>query len=155
MKLKALLSGALIVAASVSPLAAEERASKEEAVALVDRAVEHIKKVGTDQAFKEFSTPGGPWHDRDLYLFAYNDQGENVAHGANPKLIGKNLIDMRTADGQLLIKNMVHLASTKGSGWIDYEWPHPQTKKVQPKTAFIRRIPDFGGFIGSGVYQYP
>ncbi len=125
----------------------------DEAKAMVDRALAEIKAVGPEKAFVEFSTPGGKWQDRDLYLFGYDMTGTCVVHGANKALIGKNLIDMKTADGQLLIKTMVELTKSKGSGWIDYLWPHPQTKKTEHKSAYVVKIPGYDGFIGAGIYK--
>jgi signal transduction histidine kinase len=78
--------------------------------------------------------------------------GTNVCHGANAALIGKNLIDLKTADGQFLVKNLVDIAKTKGSGWIDYKWPHPQTKKTESKRAYVVKIPGYDGLIGAGCY---
>src|SRR5579884_4149666 len=99
---------------------AQERGTPAEAKQMVDDAIAYVKEVGPDKAFADFSTPGGKWHKKDIYLFCYKMDGTNVCHGANKALIGKNLIDLKTADGQPLIKNLVDIAATKGSGWITY-----------------------------------
>lgn len=130
-----------------------DNASQEEAKKMVEAALAHIKAVGTEKAFADFSTPGGKWHDRDLYLFCYQYDGTNTCHGANKALIGKNLIALKTADGQQLISNMADICKTKGGGWIEYKWPHPQTKQIEDKKAIVRDIPGYGGFIGAGIYR--
>jgi len=61
-------TAALLCAAFVAHAAAT--GSKDEAQKLALAAAEHVKKVGTEQAFKDFSTKGGKWHDRDLYVSA-------------------------------------------------------------------------------------
>lgn len=134
-------------------LAQADNASQEEAKKMVEAAVAHVKAVGPDKAFADFSTPGGKWHDRDLYLFCYRLDGTNTCHGANKALIGKNLIDLKTADGQQLIRNMVDISKSKGSGWIEYKWPHPQSKQIEEKKAFVLVIPGYDGFIGAGIYR--
>lgn len=145
---------ALIMGLAVGVAAAADKGSADEAKSMVERALAHIKKVGAEKAFKDFSDLANKdWHDRDVYLYAYNFSGENIAHGANLKLIGKNLIDMKTPDGKLLIKEMVEMSKTKGSGWIDYDWPHPETRKVERKSGYVKRIPGFDGFVGSGIYK--
>ncbi len=149
--LKALLLGCLLALGIARAHAAN--GSADEAKALVTQAIAHIQEVGPDKAFTDFGTPGGKWHDKDLYLFAYKLDGTNVAHGANKALVGKNLIEMKTADGQLLIKNMVDLVKAKGSGWIDYQWPHPETKKTEAKSAFVKKIPNYDGLVGCGIYK--
>jgi cytochrome c len=146
---------ALVIAAIVlsgMALGQEQRGSENDAKLMVEQAVAHIKDVGTVKAFEDFSTPGGKWHNKDIYLFCYKMDGTNVCHGANKALIGKNLIDLKTADGQFLIKNLADLAKAKGKGWIDYQWPHPQTKKTEAKRAYVMKIPGFDGLIGAGCY---
>jgi cytochrome c len=151
------LLGLLLVISIAIPLLggtvfAEERGTAAEAKKMVEDAIAHIKQVGHEKAFQEFSAPGGKWHNKDVYLFCYQMDGTNVCHGANQALIGKNLIELKTADGQLLIKNLITIAQTKGSGWIDYQWPHPQTKKTEPKRAFVMKIPGYDGLVGAGIY---
>ncbi|GAA5177432.1 cache domain-containing protein [Niveibacterium umoris] len=150
--LRRLFCAALLTLAAGAAFA-QEQGSREEARALVEKALAHIKSAGMETAFTEFSTPGSkPWHDRDLYLFAYDFSGKNVAHGANPKLRNTSLIDLKTADGKFLIREMIEMAKTKGEGWIDYTWPHPQTKELEKKSAYVKRIPGYDGFVGCGVY---
>jgi hypothetical protein len=148
--LSAILVVFMFVAATA--LAEEQRGSNADAKLMVEQAIAHIKEVGAPRAFEDFSTPGGKWHNKDIYLFCYKMDGTNVCHGANKALIGKNLIDLKTADGQFLIKNLVEIARTKGSGWIDYQWPHPQTKKTEAKRAYVMRIPGYDGLVGAGCY---
>ncbi len=141
-----------VILIAATAFAAEPRGSSAEAKKMVEQAVEHVKEVGAAKAFDDFSTPGGKWHNKDIYLFCYKMDGTNVCHGANAALIGKNLIDLKTADGQFLIKNLVEIAKTKGSGWIDYKWPHPQTKKTESKRAYVMKLPGYDGLIGAGCY---
>ena len=133
---------------------ADERGSKEEASAMVDRAIEHVRKVGPEKAFADFSDKENKeWHVKDVYLFCYNAKNVNTCHGANEKLIGKDLSEMKTPDGQLLIKTMNELVAKKGSGWIEYDWPHPQTKKTEHKQAVVKKLPSGEGFLGAGIYR--
>ena len=132
---------------------AQEYGSREEAKAMVDAAVEHVKKVGPDQAFKDFTDKSNAtWQKKDLYVFAYAMDGTNVAHGANEKLIGKNLIEMKDPNGKPLIRELRDTAQ-KAPGWVDYDWPHPQTKKIVSKTSYVRKLGNFDGFVGVGVYK--
>ena len=68
-------------------------------------------------------------------------------------MIGKNLIDFRYADGQTHIKEMVDLSNSKGSGWVDYPWPQPDTKKLEAKRSWVVKIPNYDGFIAAGIYK--
>ncbi len=132
---------------------AQEFGTRDEAKAMVDAAVEHVKKVGPDQAFKDFTNKENKaWQKKDLYVFAYNAEGVNVAHGANDKLVGKNLIELKDPNGKPLIQELRDTAK-KGGGWVEYDWPHPQTKKIESKVSYTRMMTNFDGFVGVGVYR--
>jgi cytochrome c len=132
---------------------AQDNGTRDEAKAMVEAAIEHVKKVGAEQAFKDFSDKSNKaWQKKDLYVFAYNMEGVNVAHGANDKLIGKNLIELKDPEGKLLIKELRDTAA-KGGGWVEYEWPHPQTKKIESKISYSKKMVNYEGFIGVGVYR--
>jgi len=132
---------------------ADDRGTPDEAKAMVQDAVNHVKEVGAEKAYEEFTTPGNKWHNKDIYLFCYRFDGTSLCHGANKALVGKNLIDLKSADGQPLIKNLIELASKKGSGWIDYKWTHPTTKKIEDKSSWVMRLPGSDALIGAGIYK--
>ncbi len=146
----------LLVAALMfsSAATAAEKATRDEAVAMVKKAAAYLKENGKEKAFAEFNKPNGPFVDRDLYIFAYsaNGDGINLAHGANPSLIGKNLLALRDADGKAIIKGIIETGNNKaGSGWVDYKWPNPVTKAVEQKTSYVEKVGDV--VLGSGVYK--
>lgn len=144
---------ACIAAFGNAPALAEERGTREEAYAMVDAAIAHVRKVGPTQAFRDFTDKSNKmWHRKDLYVFAYTMEGVNVGHGANERLVGKNLIDMRDPNGKPLIRDLRDTAAA-GGGWVEYEWPHPQTRRIEPKASYVRQMLNFDGFLGVGVYR--
>jgi signal transduction histidine kinase len=48
---------------------------------------------------------------------------------------------------------MIEIAKTKGSGSTDFQWTNPETKKIQAKTGYIKKIPGQDAFIGTGIYK--
>lgn len=133
---------------------AQEYGTREEAQKMVEAAVAHAKSAGTEQAFKDFSDKSNMrWRNKDLYVFVFTMQGDCVAHGGNEKLIGKNLIEMKDPNGKFALKESIEIASTRGAGWHDYDWPHPQTKKVMGKASYVSKLVNFDGFVGVGVYR--
>lgn len=132
--------------------AANERGNAEEAVALVKKGMAAIKANGTEAAYAAISDNKGPFVDRDLYLFVFDATGKTLAHGANPKLIGKNLIEMKDSDGKYFIKDFLTVADKKGKGWVDYKWPHPISKEIEHKSTYIERLEN-GSIIGCGIYK--
>ncbi|HEU4846458.1 MAG TPA: cache domain-containing protein [Burkholderiaceae bacterium] len=147
----ACLFAALLMQASA--LAADTGGSAEEAVALVKRAVAYIKANGSEKAYAEFSNPKGQFVDRNLYIFVYDLNGVSLAigNGNAARMVGKNLMDMRDAEGNYLIKGLVNVARTKGQGWFDYKWPNPVSKAVEQKSSYVERLDDT--LVGCGIYK--
>jgi signal transduction histidine kinase len=125
----------------VSALAAkEEFGTAKEAEAMVAKAVAHIAAVGTQKAYADFTGRATGFADRDLYVVVYDLQGRVSAHGQNPKMVGKDLIDLRDPDGKAFVKERVDLARAKGKFWHDYKFTDPVTKRVLPKSTYCERV---------------
>ena len=134
------------------PARAAEFGTKAEAVAMVKRVQAKFKAEGAEATFKAVSDKSvAEFHDRDLYPFIYDMEGLNVAHGARPALIGKNLITLKDQDGKFLVREMRDIAKTKGSGWFDYKWPNPLNSKIEDKTSYVEKMGDY--WVGVGVYR--
>jgi hypothetical protein len=129
----------------------EKRGTPAEAEAMVKKAIEYIKVNGREKAFAEIGNPNGKFVDRDLYVFVYDLNGKCVAHGANPKMVGKDLINMKDPDGKEYVKERISIAKSKGKGWQDYKFPNPVTKQIEHKTAYIEKYEDI--IVGCGVYK--
>ena len=144
----------LILCCSVMalPANAAEFGTKAEAVAMVKRVQAKFKAEGAEATFKAVSDKSvAEFHDRDLYPFIYDMEGLNVAHGARPALIGKNLITLKDQDGKFLVREMRDIAKTKGSGWFDYKWPNPLNSKIEDKISYVETLGDY--WVGVGVYR--
>jgi cytochrome c len=125
--------------------------TKAEAEAMVKKAIAYYKANGKDAAFAEISNNKGKFVKEDLYVTVYDMNGKCVAHGANSKMVGKDLIEMRDPDGVYFVKERVKLANTAGKGWQDYKFTNPVTKKVEPKTMYIEKFDNY--IFSCGVYK--
>jgi cytochrome c len=128
-----------------------KRGTPAQAEAMVKKAIEFIKANGKEKAFAAFNDPKGKFVDGDLYVMVYDLTGKCVSHGANPKMIGKDLIDMKDAEGKLFVKERVDLAKTKGKGWQNYKWTNPLSKQIEEKTAYCQKLDDL--IVCSGAYK--
>ena len=147
---KCLLGIVTLAAAMASPASAAERGTAAEAEAMVKKAVAYLKTNGKAKAAEEF-TSGTSFKDRDLYISFYEMGGTVIAHGANAKLVGKNLIGLKDPDGKLFIQMIVDVAK-KGKGWTDtYKFRDPLTDKLAEKVIYVERVDDT--WIGVGVYK--
>jgi cytochrome c len=124
----------------------------EETKAFVEKAVSHIKAAGPDKAFADFSKPDGGFVVGELYMFCYAPDGTNKAHGGNPAFVGKNLLGVKDPDGFQVNAEIIKLALAKGTGWINFKWPNPVSKKVEPKSAYVVKVDD-QTVCGSGYYK--
>jgi cytochrome c len=138
------------------PTAAAQDKSKgtaAEATAMVQKAIAHMKKVGRDKAFADFNSKKAPWVDRDLYVVVYDMKGKVLAHGANEKMVGKDVIELRDNDGKFFVKERVEMMSKgpEAKGWQDYKFMNPVSRAIEPKSMYLQRFEDV--IVGCGIYK--
>jgi signal transduction histidine kinase len=146
-----LLAATLAGAGFSSAFANEGNATAAEATAMVKKGVAFIKANGKDKGYAEISTKGGQFVDRDLYLAVYGLDGTVRAHGANEKMIGKNLIELKDVDGKAFVKERVELGVSKGTFWQDYKFTNPVSKKIEPKSMYCEKLDD--AVVCGGIYK--
>jgi cytochrome c len=124
-----------------------------EAQAMVQKAIAAIKKEGRDKAFAQIDDPKGPFVDRDLYVVVYDMKGKVLAHGANAKMIGKELIDLRDNDGKYFVRERVEMMGKgpEAKGWQDYKFMNPVSRAIEPKSMYLQRYEDL--IVGCGIYK--
>ena len=142
--------GALLVAGAA--VAEEKRVTAKEAEAMVKKGVAYIKSAGRDKAMVDITNKKGEFVDRELYLTVYKMDGTAVAHGANAKFVGKNMIDLRDGNGKEHIRERVEMAKTKTSFWQDFTFINPVNKKMEPKQMYCERTDEMLVVCG-GIYK--
>lgn len=143
-----------IVAATAMAFAAvpaSAGASKDDAVAMVKKAVAAIKADGVEKAYVAISDRAGPFVKDDLYVVVYQLDGKVLAHGANAKFVGKDMIEAQDVDGKLYVKERVELAAKQPSFWQDYKFVNPVSKKVEPKEMYCERLENTA--VCAGIYK--
>jgi cytochrome c len=138
-------------AGSLGSSVAAERATKDEAMAMVKKAVAFIKEQGAEKAYAEISNKKGQFVDRDLYIVVYRLDGHVLAHGANERLIGTDQIAAKDPDGKEFVKERTELAKKEDSFWQNYKFPDPLTKNIEPKQMYCQRLGDTA--VCGGVYR--
>lgn len=135
----ALSLSTLAVAAALmsgAALAQVKHGSKDEAQAMVKKAVAHYKSAGKDKALVDFNQKGGAFTDRDLYVYTADMNGKCTSHGANEKLVGRDLLQLKDADGKAFVSEILEKGKTGKGGWTDYKWPNPVSKDIESKTTY-------------------
>ena len=84
------------------PVAAQEKATKEEVVAKCKEAAQMVKDKGLEETLMVIADKNGPFVWKDTYVFAIDTEKEcNVAHPIRPSLVGKNLMGVKDENGKL------------------------------------------------------
>jgi signal transduction histidine kinase len=130
---------------------AEERAGPEEAQAMVRKVIAGIKSNGRERVFAEINSLQGQFRDRDLYISVLDLHGNELAHGANKRMQGINILELKDEDGKSFIKERLDMARKQGKGWQDYKFVNPVTKNIELKTVYFERLDDI--VINCGAYK--
>ena len=122
-----------------------------DAIAMVDKGLAYMQKNGKDALIQEINNKNPEFINGSIYLYVRGLDGVVVAHPINPKLIGKNMLDLPDADGKYYRKEIIALAKSKGKGWVDYRYNNPVSKQIENKTTYIFRSNDV--ILEAGIYK--
>lgn len=123
--------------------ASAERATKEEAVAMVKKAVAFYKKNGREKSLVAFSDQTGQFKDRDLFLIVLDNNGLVLAHTALKRMIGANIMELKDQNGIEIIKSFYKAVEKSNSGWsVEYTFINPATQQLEPKLTYIEKVDD-------------
>ncbi|MGZ3594995.1 MAG: cache domain-containing protein, partial [Syntrophales bacterium] len=62
-----------------------------------------------------------------------------------------NVYNVPDVKGKLHRKEMVDLANSQGSGWVEYYQVNPKTKKQEAKISYVQKVGNI--IVGCGAYQ--
>jgi signal transduction histidine kinase len=143
---------ALALGCAAATAFASTSATKDEAVAMVKKGVAFIKANGTEKGYAAITGKDKQFVDRDLYLVVYGLDGKCLAHGANEKQVGKDLLELTDIDGKYFVKERVALVKSKPAGaWQEYKFTNPVSKKIEPKVMYCEKLGETA--VCGGVYQ--
>ncbi|MES2260901.1 MAG: cache domain-containing protein [Pseudomonadota bacterium] len=145
-----LAAAAVMLLAALPALA--EPANRTAAVALAERAVGHVKKVGVQAACKDFANKDGEFIQGELYVFVQDSRSVMICHGINARINGKDVSEQKDINGKQFAKELTTLVMAQGSGWTDYVFVNPVTQKLEAKSTFGKKIDDLT-WLGVGTYR--
>lgn len=87
----------------------------------------------------------------DGYFFLYDMSGRNLMHPRQPELMGRNLWEMRDAQGQPIIQQLIAKAR-EGGGYVQYVWQKPSSQQITPKLGYVIALPRWNWMLGTGLY---
>jgi two-component system NarL family sensor kinase len=133
---------------------ASKEAELKHYVALASRSVAHLVDSGKrDQATLDEAKRilGTLSYGNDGYFFIYDFQGNSLMHPRQPELVGRNLWQLRDANGEPTIQRLVTRARA-GGGLQRYMWAKPSSNKTAPKLGYVVAIENWGWMMGTGIY---
>jgi methyl-accepting chemotaxis protein len=125
--------------------------SADEAVALVQRALQLVREQGRAGAAEALHSTQAGFVDRDLYVFFIDRDGRYRLHGAKPEWEGRRVHELPGIDGDRFVHD-AWAAAASGGGWIEYEIVNAATGQVQPKASWVQQLDD-ECVLGCGVYR--
>lgn len=139
-----------VILLAPTTLYADERATPEQAQALVAKAIALYDDAGREATFVAIEDPNGEFIDHDLYIFVFGPNRTIVAHGGDKDLFGTPADTLKDIDG-VPFGTMFMDEATASGHWVNYKWVDPVTRAVHPKTSWVVRHD--GYIFGAGVYQ--
>jgi cytochrome c len=112
------------------------------AVDTVARAKAFYNAVGKEIAMAEFNNPRGQFVQNQRYIFVLDLDGMMLAHGMNRLFAGKNFLGVKDSNGKTFIQEIINTARENGTGWTDYQWYDPVSKRELPKSLYFEKIDD-------------
>ncbi len=123
----------------------------DEAFELVNKAIDHIAKVGYSRACDDFYNKSGIFVDRDLYIFVFDREGTYHVMGMDRARANTRLHDAPGLDANKLLADAWYQADN-GGGWVEYNIINLQTGAVRAKSSFVMPISN-DLLIGCGAYR--
>lgn len=111
--------------------------------------VQAIKADGRDGVVKEVNTPKGKYAYKDMYLTIETVDGVTLANNISPRMVGKNVLQLRDPDGKYFIKERNEALKSAPSYWTELKWPNTATSKFDSRTIYAERIGDV--IVSAGV----
>ncbi len=112
----------------------------------VNKAIAKYDNEGLDAVVAHYNSRDSV--EGQFYLFLIGEDDIYVAHPIFPHLIGTDIKDVVGSDGQELGREIAQ--ATEEGLWVEYLWPHPESRQEQQKVTWAIRHD--GLIFASGYY---
>lgn len=150
--LSSLPARALLACVLLCPTArAAEPGTVDEARAMVSKAAALMRELGPERAMAEINNPFGAFTYRDLYVTVYSMRGRILAHGAQPRLIGRDAWDWRDANDKFYVREIVTRARNGDTGPVHYTHVHPFSGQLRVEETWFLAVDRY--VVTCGAYK--
>jgi methyl-accepting chemotaxis protein len=91
-------------------------------------------------------------YDEGGYFWINDMEPRVVMHPFVKELIGKNVAELKDANGVRLYSEFVDTVRTRKEGFVNYSWPKGDSKEVYPKISYVKGFEPWGWIVGTGIY---
>ncbi|OAN44671.1 chemotaxis protein [Paramagnetospirillum marisnigri] len=119
---------------------------------LTMKAAAVVETLGLDRARERFH-PDGEFKFGEIYVNVIDYNGTWLIYPPNPKNEGKSVLNVKDAEGKLLVQEIIATARGMGEGWVQYHWLNPATNTIQPKLTFVKNVPGRNVIVYVGLYK--
>ena len=107
----------------------------DEARAMVEKVVAHLRTHGKAATIAAIHDPKGPFRDRDMFVLLMDGQNYFRAFGIDPSKADKPAVAAPGVDIKALCAQ-THAAARAGGGWVAFRSMHPATGAVVEKLGY-------------------
>ena len=139
---------AIVLVVTAGLASAGEFGTRDEAKAMLDRAVVMLK-TDKNRGLDLFTAGTGGFVDRDLYVFCGGPDGMLTAH---PYYMGTNMMESKDNTGKAMGEEMYAVAKDGEFSEVSYKWVQPGGgDEPADKVSFITKVGD--QICGVGYYE--
>ncbi len=124
--------------------------NQQSATSLVERVQNLYSQSGPELTFDAVNISKPGFRNGTIYPFIIDRDGKVVAH-PSAKIRGKIVRDGKHIMGKQIFDKIAGTVNSKGKGWIDYDFPHPEDGKLRAKVTYVAPLGN-NYFVGAGYY---
>ena len=145
--LRTALAAAVLLVGTMGAASAHEYGTREEAQAMLERAVAMVK-ADKMRALDLFTSGDGGFIDRDLYVFCGGPDGMLTAH---PFRMGISMMEFKDKSGKAAGEEFYALAKEGEFAEVSYKFNRPGGSEHIDKVSFVTKVDD--QICGVGFYK--
>ncbi len=142
----------LLLSAVAAPAGAADKPTLQQVKDLTLQAADIIRRDGVEKARPVFHADG-PFRYGEIYVNVIDLNGTWLIYPPNPRNEGKSVLNVRDADGRLLVQDIIRTANENGEGWVEYRWLNPASNAIEKKASFVKLVPERQAITYVGLYQ--
>lgn len=113
----------------------------------------YTDSTSRDVFSRDFTHHARFFSDGNGYVFIETFSGYNIAYPPDTTREGTLTINQTDANGKKIVVEMINIAEYIGYGFLGYDYLNPFSQSIERKTTFVKKIPDYKWYAGSGFYN--